>query len=84
MNESKTISNYIKNFPFTTLRHRQEDVLREIGSAFVSGYKQVILSVKSFWNQFSLSHIIQTTCNYLKSVVYYDLFSNIDITEPAA
>ena len=36
-------SNYIKNFPFTTLRHRQEDVLREIDSAFASGYKRVIL-----------------------------------------
>jgi len=42
---SKVISNsnYIKNFPFTTLRHRQEDVLREIDSAFASGYKRVIL-----------------------------------------
>jgi ATP-dependent DNA helicase DinG len=43
LSESKAISKYIKNFPFRTLRHKQEDVLREIDSAFVSGYKRVIL-----------------------------------------
>jgi len=43
VSESKVISNYIKNFPFTTLRDRQENVLREIDSAVASGYKYVIL-----------------------------------------
>jgi superfamily II DNA or RNA helicase len=40
---SKVISNYIRNFPFTTLRTRQENVLSEIDSAFASGYKRIIL-----------------------------------------
>ena len=42
---SKVISNYIRNFPFTTLRTRQENVLSEIDSAFASGYKRIILEV---------------------------------------
>jgi len=46
--ESKVISNYIKNFPFTTLRHRQEDVLRVMDSALASGYKRVILEAPGF------------------------------------
>jgi ATP-dependent DNA helicase DinG len=34
---------FIKNFPFPTLRDRQSDILNEIGTAFVSGYKYIIL-----------------------------------------
>jgi ATP-dependent DNA helicase DinG len=43
VSESKVISNYIKNFPFATLRERQGNVLSEIDSAFASGYRRIIL-----------------------------------------
>jgi len=35
-------SNYIKNFPFPTLRDEQSFVLKEI-EAFTSGYKYIVL-----------------------------------------
>jgi ATP-dependent DNA helicase DinG len=35
--------NFIKNFPFPTIRNRQSDVLNEIGTGFASGYKIIIL-----------------------------------------
>ncbi|MFY9868397.1 MAG: hypothetical protein WAK17_01645, partial [Candidatus Nitrosopolaris sp.] len=38
-----TISNYIKNFPFVTLREKQSYVLNEIDVAFASGYRYIIL-----------------------------------------
>ena len=49
---------------------------------------QILLS-SEFWNRFkqyrlqqqTRSTIIQTTYNYLKSVLYYDLLSKIDITD---
>jgi ATP-dependent DNA helicase DinG len=43
VSESEVISNYIKNFPFATLRERQGNVLSEIDSAFASGYRRIIL-----------------------------------------
>ena|SRR5215469_12116692 len=36
-------SNYIKNFPFPTLRDERSFVLKEIDSAFTSGYKYIVL-----------------------------------------
>jgi ATP-dependent DNA helicase DinG len=38
-----TISELIRNFPFTSQRHNQEKVLHEICNAFNSGYKYIIL-----------------------------------------
>lgn len=38
-----TISNYITNFPFPTLREKQSFVLKEIDDAFASGYKYIVL-----------------------------------------
>ena len=35
----QSISDYIKNFPFPTLRDKQSYVLKEIDAAFTSGYK---------------------------------------------
>jgi len=37
------VSNYIRNFPFPTLRERQSYVLKEIDVAFTSGYKYIVL-----------------------------------------
>jgi ATP-dependent DNA helicase DinG len=34
---------FIKNFPFPTLREKQSFVLKEIDSAFGSGYRHIIL-----------------------------------------
>jgi ATP-dependent DNA helicase DinG len=39
----QTTSNYIKNFPFHTLRDKQSYVLKEIDVAFTSGYKHIVL-----------------------------------------
>jgi Rad3-related DNA helicase len=39
----QTTSNYIKNFPFPTLRDKQSYVLKEIDAAFTSGYKHIVL-----------------------------------------
>jgi Rad3-related DNA helicase len=41
--QSLTISDLIKNFPFTSQRHNQQKVLNEICNAFNSGCKYVIL-----------------------------------------
>jgi hypothetical protein len=41
--QSLTISDLIKNFPFTSQRNNQEKVLNEICNAFNSDYKYVIL-----------------------------------------
>ena len=41
--QSLTISELIKNFPFTSQRHNQAMVLNEICNAFNSGCKYVIL-----------------------------------------
>ena len=38
-----TISNYITNFPFPTLREKQAFVLKEIDDAFALGYKYIVL-----------------------------------------
>jgi ATP-dependent DNA helicase DinG len=37
------MSDYIQNFPFPTLRERQDYVLNEIDSAFTAGFKYIIL-----------------------------------------
>ena len=37
------ISNYVKNFPFPTLREKQSFVLEEIDRAFASGYNHIIV-----------------------------------------
>src|SRR5215469_17335327 len=39
----QSISDYIKNFPFPTLRDKQSYVLKEIDAAFKSGYKHIVL-----------------------------------------
>src|SRR5215467_10651225 len=39
----QTTSNYIKNFPFPTLRDKQSYVLKEIDAAFTSGYEYIVL-----------------------------------------
>ena len=41
--QSLTISELIKNFPFTSQRNNQEKVLNEICNTFNSGYKYIIL-----------------------------------------
>jgi Rad3-related DNA helicase len=41
--QSLTISDLIKNFPFTSQRNNQEKVLHEICDAFNSGRKYIIL-----------------------------------------
>ena len=38
-----TVDDFIKNFPFATLREKQSFVLKEIDSAFASGYRHIIL-----------------------------------------
>ena len=43
MSNSSSVSSYIRNFPFTTLRENQGYILNEIDSAFSSGYKYIIL-----------------------------------------
>ena len=40
---SITISNLINNFPFTSQRYNQTEVLNQICDAFNSGYKYIIL-----------------------------------------
>ena len=42
------ISNYIKNFPFPTLREKQSFVLNEIDAAFASGYNHIIEAPTGF------------------------------------
>ena len=42
-NLQPTLDDYIKNFPFQTLRERQSYVLNEIATAFSSGYKYIVL-----------------------------------------
>jgi hypothetical protein len=37
------VDDFIKNFPFATLRERQGNVLSEIDSAFASGYRRIIV-----------------------------------------
>ena len=37
------MSDFIKNFPYPTLRERQSFVLKEIAVAFASGYRHIIL-----------------------------------------
>jgi superfamily II DNA or RNA helicase len=39
----QSTSNYIKNFPFPTLRDKQSYVLKEINATFPSGYKHIVL-----------------------------------------
>ena len=41
--QSLTISDLIKNFPFTSQRHNQQKVLDQISNAFNSGCKYIIL-----------------------------------------
>ena len=44
MSDSRRIvDDYMKNFPFPTLRERQSYVLNEIATAFASGYKYILL-----------------------------------------
>ena len=38
-----TVDDFIKNFPFLTLRERQSYVLNEIATSFASGYKYIVL-----------------------------------------
>jgi superfamily II DNA or RNA helicase len=42
-NLQPTGDDFIKNFPFPTLRERQSYVLNEIAAAFTSGYKYIVL-----------------------------------------
>ncbi|MGB8934594.1 MAG: ATP-dependent DNA helicase [Candidatus Nitrosopolaris sp.] len=42
-NHQTTVDDLIKNFPFPTLREKQSFVLKEIGAAFASGYRHIIL-----------------------------------------
>jgi Rad3-related DNA helicase len=39
----QTVDEYIKNFPFPTLRERQSHVLNEISASFASGCKYIVL-----------------------------------------
>jgi ATP-dependent DNA helicase DinG len=39
----RTVDDFIKNFPFQTLRERQYHVLNEIATGFASGYKCILL-----------------------------------------
>ena len=43
MSVTPQTTNYIKNFPFPTLRDKQSYVLKEIDAAFTSGYKHIVL-----------------------------------------
>ena len=38
-----TVDDYIKNFPYPAMRGKQSYVLKEIATAFASGYKYIIL-----------------------------------------
>ncbi len=38
-----SVDDFIKNFPFPTKRERQSYVLNEIGAAFASDYKYILL-----------------------------------------
>ncbi|MGB6527514.1 MAG: DEAD/DEAH box helicase family protein [Candidatus Nitrosopolaris sp.] len=42
-NKQTTVDNFIKNFPFQTLRDKQSFVLKEIVTAFASDYRHIIL-----------------------------------------
>jgi ATP-dependent DNA helicase DinG len=42
-NRQTTGDDFVKNFPFPTLREKQSFVLKEIGAAFASGYRHIIL-----------------------------------------
>ena len=41
--DRQTVDDFIKNFPFPTLRERQSYVLNEIAAGFASGYKYIVL-----------------------------------------
>jgi ATP-dependent DNA helicase DinG len=43
MSDTSSVSPYVRNFPFPTLREKQAYVLNEIDSALSSGYKYIIL-----------------------------------------
>lgn len=40
---SDITSSYLKNFPFSTPRPKQVDILKDIESAFNSGYTKIVL-----------------------------------------
>jgi ATP-dependent DNA helicase DinG len=42
-NLQPTVDDFIKNFPFPTLRESQTSVLNKIATAFASGYKHIVL-----------------------------------------
>jgi hypothetical protein len=45
-----TLDDFIKNFPFPTMRERQSYVLNEIANALASGYKYILLEAPyRFW-----------------------------------
>jgi hypothetical protein len=50
------ISNYIKNFPFPTLREKQSFVLNEIDAAFASGYNHIIVEAPTGFGSSLLFH----------------------------
>jgi len=39
----RTVDDYIKNFPFPTLRERQSYVSNKIATGYASGYKYIVL-----------------------------------------
>jgi len=43
MTTGTTGGGFIKSFPFPTLREKQSSVLKEIDTAFASGYRHIIL-----------------------------------------
>jgi ATP-dependent DNA helicase DinG len=50
-----TLDELIKNFPFPALRERQSYVLNEIGTAFDSGYKIILLEAPTGFGKSSVA-----------------------------
>lgn len=55
LSESRTVDDFVKNFPFQTLRERQSHVLNEIATGFASGSKYIVLEAPTGFSKKSCS-----------------------------
>src|SRR5215467_10582547 len=78
------ISNYIKNFPFPTLREKQSFVLNEIDAAFASGYNHIIVEAPTGFGKSPVgmataltlgsSYILTSTKTAVRGYLIYTFF----------
>jgi len=55
------VDDYIKNFPFPTMRERQTYVLNEIANALASGYKYILLEAPTGFGKSPVSIAVGRT-----------------------